>query len=97
MSDEDKIQKDEFLLLGRDLAKRVDTAGMLMLSQKDGITFRESRLRGYTYTQQINIVKELKQMYPGLKVCADISNEEQVIENNPGLIDYPIKFTSATS
>ena len=97
MSDEDKIQKDEFLLLGWDLAKRVDTAGMLLFSQKDWVTFQEQRLRGYTYTQQINIVKELKQMYPSLKVCADISNEEQVVENNPWLIDYPIKFTSATS
>lgn len=97
MMDEDKIQKDDFVLLCRDLAKRVDTAWMVLIAQKDWIIFHEQRLKWYTYTQQIQIVKELKQMYPNLKVVADISNEESFIENNPTLIDYPVKFTSSTS
>jgi hypothetical protein len=55
---------------------------MVLLAEKDGIFFEENRLRGYTYTQQINIVKELKQMYPHLLVVADVSNEESFLENN---------------
>jgi hypothetical protein len=84
-------------LIGRDLAKKHDSVGIVVLDMQTWHFVEEHKMINTSYLKQIEFIKYLKQWYGNAKVIADISNEETFLEYNPWLVDYAVTFTTSTT